>query len=414
MGAGQFYPQYCRRLGFFDVAVHGDDVYFANAFFSALIHYSLNSQKFDYVCHLPVFQHHGYMQYGPIAYTDGKLVIGARDADFVLIYDSQRDEIVKQIFLDHAYLPGDLSAANFSNIVLHDGCAYLLPGRCMAIMRIDLATYEVSYLTDWFREVDGDIDEGLVHFLNASVVDGNLVILPTWQHNKIIFYNLQDRKYTVKKMPQEDMYLSCAEPYGESLLLGLREKKDIYLMMKDGSLQCFSPNNDVREFKAERGYKKIYISYNTAKAYLAPIDGNMALCFDLKTGRFSKWRDLKIEPEGVFDEFYRLGKNNLLCAHVSEDGKAFTYNAFDGMMGILDLEKGAFRSIPAELPLNQVGGIAEYERNRYFSKPVIENDNLDIIEFIDFLNSERIEIKKEVKNSRHKICGEVIYNTVMK
>ena len=412
MGAGSFYPKFCRRLGFFDVAVHGDDVYFANAFFSALIRYSLSNQKFDYVCPLPNFGHHGYMQYGPIAYADGKLIIGGRDADSVLIYDCRTNKIVKQIFIDHLYFPGDLSAANFSNIALCNGCAYLLPGRCKTIMRIDLATYDTSYLTDWFKEVDGDIEEGLVNFLNASVTDGDVVILPAWQHNKIIFYNLRDETYTVKTMPKKDMYLSCAEPYKDGLILGLREETDIYLMGKDDSLQRFSPNRDVPGFKAERGYKKIYLDSRAGKAYLAPIDGNMALCFDVRTGNFSKWRDLKTEPEGIFDKFYRLGRNNLLCAHVTE-GLAFTYNAFDGMMGILDLEQGDFQSISAALPLEQVDGVAEYERNRYFSKPVVEYPHLDLAEFMDFIISERSEIKGEAKESVSHNYGKLIYKTVM-
>ena len=109
MQDGEFYQKYCRRLGFFDVAVHGDDVYFATTFYSALIRFSLSRQSFEYVCPLPVFQQNGYMQYSSIVYAEGKLIIGGCMADRVVICDCQKQTVVREICLDHALFPSGVN-----------------------------------------------------------------------------------------------------------------------------------------------------------------------------------------------------------------------------------------------------------------------------------------------------------------
>lgn len=141
-----------HALAFHDVFVEGTKCWFCDLNYNGLFEADIELGTLRFIKGLPGDIPGRGALYSGIAKFGDIFIIAPLNADSVLIYNEKTDDLhsIKLEKCEHI----EAEKYNiFTQIILQDSVAYLIPGRYPAIVKIDLDTLEVTYLQEWFYDL---------------------------------------------------------------------------------------------------------------------------------------------------------------------------------------------------------------------------------------------------------------------
>lgn len=351
---------------FYDVAVNGDNVWFYNIFFNAIFRVDLKTKKIAAECYFDIAdKDKQFMQYMAMAYYDNKLIIAPRNAGDIIIYDLSSKECTK--------IPIDLSGTEnvfnlFSNIRIYKDSAYIFPGRYKAIVKLDLKTYETEYIDDWYKSLGGVDNEDSVTIENVKVCGDNICMMPCWQKNAVIEFNMDTKEHKIHTVPVvENDGLADIVFDGDNYWISMKLHSDV--IKWDGGTEFSVIKNT--EFSG--GFKNIL--QNEEYIYCIPLCGDRLFKINKQTNCLECDRTLISEPTEEMREITVINCN-VMCCKMLDSERGIIYSTYDGKVIVFNAKTGEYNTF-----LPQIAGDDEKQFKKYFSKILLENVIFENVEF---------------------------------
>lgn len=135
--------------------------------------------------------------------VDHYLVFSPGVSEKIAIYDLNRDYLsyipIKK--LDRHYKQNQ-DEAKFWNIIRYHSDVYLLGYSYPAIVKINIESMKVTYITDWVEEVENYIEDGYSggYFGDGYIIIGDSVLIPLGCMNAVVELNLNACRTKIKKI----------------------------------------------------------------------------------------------------------------------------------------------------------------------------------------------------------------------
>ncbi|MDR1687117.1 MAG: hypothetical protein LBS21_00710 [Clostridiales bacterium] len=296
-----------RKLAFKSTAFDGENYWFANRWYNALIKMNRKSGETQYIGTFPgeaIFQTDLY--FGCL-YFNGKVYFGPQNAKNIAIYDIEKSQFktMELRALEELNCQLDRVENNTPRFMFvisdDDKYIYLSPTRSYpAIIRINIQSQEAEYITDYLRAIDERYFKFYEYYsFKKCFVDGDILWIPSSKSNAVIKYNMQT-------------------------------KESLMLVIEDNSIENILVNGGyIGEYLWYNGCFWISLVLPSRSIYFGSI-----LQWDSEQNRIIKHTDLKDVVE--YEEGYQLsllrGIYTDRCFWYVSDysGKSIKINAFTG------------------------------------------------------------------------------------
>jgi len=197
---------YWSRISFRFAAFYGGYIWFCNLYYPALFKMNLSTGEISLEKILPRYTYRNYAQYGLIVSIEGQLIIAPLRAGNILFYDIEKKELNEIPLEIEKYSYGIDSTNLFWSSAVYDENIFLFPGHFRAIVKIDVKTKKITYISRWFDELKDEIfHERRLIFSKCYSNDGENYYLPSFQSNIVLKFNLRLLNYEVIRtnIPEE-------------------------------------------------------------------------------------------------------------------------------------------------------------------------------------------------------------------
>lgn len=371
-----------EMTAFCRAAYHDGYVWFGNIYYSALFQLNLETKEISMVKILPGFEGRGFEQHGVIVYNQGMLVIAPLCGGNILVYDIKNDEY-EEIEIDHSqYIPQSGKHLFFDFAILGDDI-YFLPGKYKAIVKINVKTKEVQYLSDWYEHINSneESEKGLL-FRNCYYQDG-MCYLPSWQGNEILIYDLNKGAFEFREVDTCIKGMSSIAWWEGHYWVSDKADNIIY--------QINLETGESRKFEVEglqNGSKNgiFRIIPFEGSMYIVPIFGGSIVKMDIE-GKCHPCMPLLMSPTKDMEGFI-TGGGCVMCAEKVEN-YLLVYSCFDGSVYCYDMKTDTYEVIKAEVDPKR---FSEDEKKLLYKsggwkrdEVRLESDNDDLDTFLDEL-----------------------------
>ncbi len=313
-------------MGFWDVAVNGNDGWICNIFFSALFHINLSTLETDFVTMLPTSEPLGYSRYGLIRYVDGKLVIGPICENKALIYDIDNDSF-KEIPLNDYIEDGKIWP--FLSMEVCDKKVYLTPRESGIVIVIDIENENVKCIDLWKK-------------LGINRVNGMSFNKSALSQGKIYISSFMLDYFIVLDTKTEEVYkVTVADgsfPKVASVIDGdvwFADTKDNSIKLQNNIIiKTVMDDKNVRN-SFENSYK--YITKCGNNLYLFPLKSKYVIKFDLISNKYEIVLELPTEFE---DEEWAIADNSIKGIRKINEKEVLFYSSYDAKLVKVNMESG--------------------------------------------------------------------------
>ena len=394
-----YFSEKYNRLLFYDIAVHDDIGWFCNRLYSVLFRINLLTGKIDVETILPTESNNDIEQYGPIAYYDEKLIIAPRNGKSILIYDLNYKHI-KRVEFDITGFDDENRYNLFTNIhITSENIAYIVPGRYYAIIKLDLNTFQITYLNSWYKNIlNMTINADRVFSAYSVLENPNTLKVADWQNSQIIEIDLENDKTRVFKMLTEGGISSFSKHEELEIAAYIKIPKIVNI----NTLEEIELN--VQGMKYDLGIRAIFVCNDDI--YIFPINGNMIVSVSLKNRIQRNFLTLPIKPVEEMKEAAFIN-NNFLCIKRIKDNLIIASSLYESKIYIFDLEKQTYKIFSNQLDeksrLLIQDKIAEY----YFNIYEVEKEKEELCDWLKAIKNNKV---KKSKNNEIRNIGKIIYN----
>ena len=216
---------YEKRLIFHEIETAGKDAWAVDYFLPVLFHIDMNTLDIGFESWLPTDDLSVCGQYTSIKYHNGKLIIIPHNSKYVIIYDVFDHKINYKV--DISELVETNANQLFTDIVIVDEFAYLLPGRSHVIIRIDLNTYCVDTICGWYSLIKQYIsDDNRIICRKAFYAGNGVILFPLFQTGVVLCVSIFTGKSDIKELDSEP--LTSVLSHENGYYFSLRDKAVIY------------------------------------------------------------------------------------------------------------------------------------------------------------------------------------------
>lgn len=389
------------HIAFNNIAIHENDGWVCNMYCSTLFHVDMTTLKLTLEAVLPSENECGFAQYGPVAYYKDKLIIAPVCAKDIIVYDLYTKTIERQIGIDGTRM--SLDDYLFWEIIVYKDTAFCMPGKGKCIVKINLQTFELEYLGDWYKDVRKVIaNDRRMIFADVFDLGNGIVWLPCWQNNMLMEFNMDNDQYTIHMIPMIQA-LSSITVADDNVLLLERESATVILYTWDS--ECDRRKIQYQGFISSRGFRKaqLYGEY----IYLFPLHANMILRYNLNT---KDVQCVKILPKygGENTNFIMSVYDNMRCCKKINEEEIIYYSIPDSKIVKLNMRTGFVLEVYAGINKEE----QEFLKNKFLDKSYAEGNNenkslalSNLIEYVQGIHN----LGSLDLNTKYSSCGKSIY-----
>lgn len=331
-------------LSFFDICFDDTEGWFPDAYTNTLYKIDLVTNAISVEAAIPTGNDIKDAQYGFSAKWKNLLVLAPRSEDKIAIYNIV-EKIFRTVPLDIEYMKGRKIYNLFSGIHIFQDYAYLIPGRFPAIVRLDLHTFEITYIDSWYKEIRNRImeyEEERVIFARCGCRDENKLLLPCWQGSIVMEFNMETEKTNLIDLFFDDV-LSEMYVNNQKMFIASRAHPVIYKCDMDGNML------EQIELQAlgETGISFLF-TYR-GKAIAVPVYGNRVIQYDFSIRECQGLIELaEEENENYYVEkiFPHVG---ILSCFPDDNGNLWMYSAFNDTIVKFNMNTGNVEQMQAVL-----------------------------------------------------------------
>ena len=388
-------------VGFFDVAVNKNELWFCNVNYNMLFRLDMSSRKLETVIELTDIEKFGLAEeYSALAYYQNKLIIAPKNAKDIILYDIAQKEI-KHILFE---LPKDkeIHSNYFRHVEVYRNVAYLFPGTYPAILKLDLDTYKVSYIDEWYHTWNKQLthqETDKAMFLNFHI-DGTDCYMPCRRVGLEMRFNLQTEKCEMKQLGEFNMQLTDSLHSERTVWYSHMDGNEIYQIV-DGVERCYTCSDC--NCHLEGGYHFVDAGKNI---YAIPRIGNAFLQINKKTKNINITQETIDQPKEYMKNF-TIYKTKYICRQRYDHNKMLFFSNYEGLVIIRDLENGNIDSYETKLSEEQLSAINKlYQEYLLKKSDVIYEDKVSLEAFltmIDKYNTVEMRIEESVGSKIYKL-----------
>ena len=204
--------------------------------YNGLCSIDLKTNHIKYVSYIESEKPEELNLYSDIIKYDNKLVLTPCDAKEIAIYDLKSNTWEKISINKQNNQLGSIEKFLFCKSVVVGDNAYFIPWRFPAILKLNLKTLNITYLTDWLQHIENEYNPE-VYFFREDVVldeDENIILISLY-YNMIMSINSKNDEVRIIKKEEAGIgngYLSLAK-YNEGYLLQKQNEKKLLICDKD-------------------------------------------------------------------------------------------------------------------------------------------------------------------------------------
>lgn len=222
-----------NNIAFRDIAIVGNNGWFFNIGYNAIMRLDLNTGEVNVEAFLPFDKWGEFERYSSIDYFNGKLYIAPRKASNICIFSLENKEF-EFLELDLEKYCDQNTNNMFNTVKAINGNIYFFPGRFHAIVKLNPKNHKVEYIDGWYKDLEQivDIDNDIFIFNRIHENNQGNYIMPCWRLNIAITINVVTGKYEYIDIEDDGAFSDLAE-INDTLLYA---KKCANLKIKKGDL----------------------------------------------------------------------------------------------------------------------------------------------------------------------------------
>lgn len=309
---------------FYNMFFYDNCGWFCDIYTNALCRVNVDTAEISLETMIPFDGDNRPFQYGFIAGLEDVLILAPRVSTAVMLYNIT-DKEFQRVEIDRQFIEKVGAFNLFSGVEIYDGNAYLIPGRFPGILKLDLSTFEITYLEDWYeplRQTITDFDAGRVIFARCRCRCGNKLYLPSWQNNKLMIFDLETEKYSFWEVPVFGEMLSDLCITNDALWVALRNSnKIVKINGKEETESIVIPELE--------GTGIAFIACCGRRLYIVPAYGNQLMCMNLDTQKCMTVCGLPMEMTNMPAELM-IAQTNMLSCVTDLQARIWMYSVFDG------------------------------------------------------------------------------------
>ncbi len=353
---------------FENACVVKDKVYFFSYEVNGLFKIDMNKRECSYIASLEKYSSKIRL-FGDLTYINGKLVIAPMSADDFVIYDLEMKS-VKYLPIQnpekHNYINN-----KFFTVVPFEEYVYFIGHWYPAIVKLDLATEEITYYDDWIKEIENIEEDFFRH--NYCIKDEN-IILPCSRTNKVMMFNTKNGKYNFLNIASQERKYAGIIYDGTNYWLTPRYDNIVVKCNFDtGNYEEFIIEENGKEFiQRELSYGQSFLVGQYI--VILPLYDYPICVIDTTTGSLK-----------TISSEWAIKKDYLMVAPIRGgfvyQNQLYVSNSYNSELYILDFHDFAFKKI----------GLNTSDVFKYCSKDksLLENLKIDFGKEILFENTER-------------------------
>lgn len=391
-------------VGFLDVAINKNELWFCNVNYNMLFRLDMNSRKLEAIVELTDVEKFGAAEeYSALAYYQNKLIIAPKNAKDIILYDIAQNEISRILF----ELPENKAICSnyFRHVEVYRNAAYLFPGTYPSILKLDLDTYKISYIDEWYHTWKKQLtyqETDKAMFLNFHM-HGTDCYMPCRRVGLEMRFNLQTEMCEMKQLGDFSMHLTDALHAEETVWYSHMDGNEIYQIV-DGIEHCYTCSDC--NCHLEGGYHLTDVGENI---YAIPRIGNAVLQVNKKTKNINILQETVGQPKEYMKDF-TIYKTKYICHKRYSHSKMIFFSNYEGLIVVRDLESGNTDCYETKLFEEQLSIINKlYQKYLFKKNDVLYEGQISLEAFLSAID----KYNKVVINTEENV-GSKIYKALIK
>lgn len=192
--------------------------------------------------------------FSSIAKYNNKVIFAPGTENRLLIYD-EIEKRTEEIVLDEKKISSVENKYKFCKSIVWDEKVYLFPHSAVAIVIVDLKTYQIDYIEDWYKKAG--LEQGKWAFCKVGYHMCEFCYLPFTYQNKVMWFNLKTAEYQILEVPGYDGGFTCMGSDGDDIWLAACFQPNVYRWNREANnVERFILNPTIH---TEKGYSDIFI-----------------------------------------------------------------------------------------------------------------------------------------------------------
>lgn len=238
-------------------------------------------------------------------------------AEDILVYDVQRHQI-QRIVIPKVEFDNTQRMKNecFGSWAICGNILYLFPWRVPGILRINLNTYEMSWICDWINAYEKYIsDVRLTYFRKDVWVDGKYAYLVTWNAPIVFKFDMEKGTYEFIEIDNLKVGISTLCRHDEDLFLSDKNGKIFTSDKNFSSIEALQTDGENYIYQHSFSLNKRVWLVGAMKTVLASIDVCSKKISYIKIGEGDDVRICCAKPLNSYEIIIEL-----------DNGKIYIYN----------------------------------------------------------------------------------------
>lgn len=190
--------------------------------FSCLFCIDIESKKIISVKEIPETSYYKVNSFLQLRLFNNRIYCIPYNEKFIAVYDITKDKF-EIIRIDLEIIQYKGVGGLFSGAAIYNEYLFLLPAFCKTIIRLNMETHEMVYITEWIEQVkDAIFDENEYCFMFQSVIRGGKLYVPFVGANAILELNCSDLQSSIHILGTEHKGYSGITYDGESFWMSKR------------------------------------------------------------------------------------------------------------------------------------------------------------------------------------------------
>ena len=166
---------------------------------NGICRYDFQTNHCEFLTQFPHWIEKGGALYGRMAVAEEKIIFCPQNTLNICSYNilsNCAEEIVPAALLDNEYKVS--KNGFFLDAFIWKDNAFFVPFNYQAIVKVNLATKEVSYIRDWIDEIDHRVEQGHFHgYFGRSIQSDNIIVMPCTSADAIMLFDMDTMEHNM-------------------------------------------------------------------------------------------------------------------------------------------------------------------------------------------------------------------------
>lgn len=368
-----------REVGFTNFTIVEDDIWFCDVYHNNLLRMQLTTGKICLETVLSPQNVDGKMQYGPLVFVKGKIVMAPRNANNILVYNIFTKEL-SCINLKRKNVRKPL----FINGFVHDGKVFFVPGNYSAVIKVDVENMSVEYFEDFYYDLPMSIRKrnGILCNSNALIID-DFFIFPIFDSDILIKIYLDFHGYEIEKLGSDSYkIMSIVYLNGNMWFAGLEGIFEY--LWEEKRIVCH--NCAFTQKQLSNGIGQI-MEYNK-NIVAIPINGERIILFNPQKNECTEFQNYIMPLLAGNNRKYALTGSNIICCGKLSEEELCIFSTYKNEICLINLNKNIVRHYKGELD----GQSMETLKGIYMSQnQIIKESDISVQDYIKYIIKQELQ-----------------------